>query len=63
MSNDKQKDASPDKPKTGPGSESTELDNESLDGVSGGMAGIRPAIPTTGPVALPGDETDKCISQ
>ncbi len=44
MSNEKQKDATPEKPKTGQGSESTELDNEALDGVSGGMAGLQTAI-------------------
>ena len=63
MSNDNKKDANSEKPKTGEGSESTELDNEALDGVSGGMAGLQVAIPGTGPVGLPGLEIDKCISQ
>jgi hypothetical protein len=63
MSNEKQKDDKAATPKKVEGAESTELDNESLDDVSGGMAGLRPAIPDLGPAGLPSLETDKCISQ
>jgi hypothetical protein len=62
MSNEKQKDDKAPKPKKAEGAESTELDNESLDGVSGGMAGLRPALPDFGSAGLPTVEKDGCIS-
>jgi hypothetical protein len=63
MSNEKQKDDKVPQPKKVEGSDSTELDNESLDDVSGGMAGLSPALPDLGAAVLEDPTTPKCISQ
>jgi len=44
-------------------SDETELDNQSLDEVSGGFASLETAIPSFGAAALSSEQTPKCISQ
>jgi hypothetical protein len=61
MSNEKKKDGEVSKPKKS--DESSELDDQKLDDVSGGMAGLQPAIPDLGSAGLSSLETAKCISQ
>jgi hypothetical protein len=61
MSSEKQKDDKASSPKKVEGAEPSELDNESLDDVSGGLA---PAIPNVGDVTgLPSREVATCLSQ
>jgi hypothetical protein len=62
MSNEKQKGGEA-KPKKADGTDSSELDEQNLDDVSGGMAGLSPAIPDLGSAGLSSLETAKCISQ
>lgn len=61
MSNEKKKDDKAPKVEGAEGSDAKELDNEALDGVSGGMMHVVPG--GGGPVALPGTELPTCISQ
>jgi hypothetical protein len=62
MSNEEKKDDTEPKPKKVTEGQPTELDDKSLEGVSGGMLGV--AIPNVGGVTgLPSEETATCISQ
>jgi hypothetical protein len=62
MSNDKQKAPQP-QPKKVEKSDSAELDSESLDGVSGGMGALQPAIPGIGPLLVEDPSKPVCITQ